>query len=141
MAYLEEIPEYKSDILLTFAKNKNIMTYIGNEKITDASDLLGENIFPNPYVPNTESEVKVYVCLDIYVPRIKDKIFKDVQIVINIFSHKDKKRYKGNPTRPPSTPRATVPGVASPPHRQNRSTPGICPLVSAQKADQTAGSG
>lgn len=95
MAYLEEIPEYKSDILLTFAKNKNIMTYIGNEKITDASDLLGENIFPNPYVPNTESEVKVYICLDIYVPRIKDKIFKDVQIVINIFSHKDKKSYKG----------------------------------------------
>ena len=33
--------------------------------------------------------------MDIYVPRVRDKLFKDVQIVINIFSHKNMSTYKG----------------------------------------------
>lgn len=33
--------------------------------------------------------------MDIYVPRVKDMMFKDIQIVINIFSHKDSSSYKG----------------------------------------------
>lgn len=59
-------------------------------------DLIGENIYPNPYIPDTQSEVKNYICLDIYVPKVRDMLFKDVQIVINIFSHKDSSTYKGD---------------------------------------------
>ena len=33
--------------------------------------------------------------MDIYIPRVKDMIFKDVQIVLNIFSHKEMGTYKG----------------------------------------------
>lgn len=97
MAYLEEIPEYKSDLLHAFVDNKNIVTYIGNKSknIYDSSDLVGINIFPHPYIPDTQTEVLTYITLDIYVPRVRDKIIKDVQIVINIFSHKDMSRYKG----------------------------------------------
>lgn len=58
--------------------------------------MVGINIFPTPYIPETQSEVKNYICLDIYVPRIKDKIFKDVQIVVNVFSHKDSSTYRGD---------------------------------------------
>lgn len=36
-----------------------------------------------------------YICLDVYVSRVKDKIFKDVQIVLNIFSHKSASTYRG----------------------------------------------
>lgn len=57
--------------------------------------MVGKNIFPNPYIPDTQSQVRTYICLDIYVPRVKDKIFKDVQIVLNIFSHKDVSTYEG----------------------------------------------
>lgn len=95
MAYLEEIPEYKKDLLIKFLNNEKIVTYIGNKDIQDSSDLIGVNVFPFPYVPDTQTEVKTYVCMDIYVPRVKDMIFKDVQIVIYVFSHKDMGTYKG----------------------------------------------
>lgn len=97
MAYLEEIPEYKNDLLHAFIENEKIITYIGSkdENVQDPVDLIGANIFPNPYIPETESKVKTYLCMDIYVPRVKDKIFKDVQIVLNVFSHKDMSTYKG----------------------------------------------
>lgn len=97
MAYLEEIPEYKSDLITAFVDNVNIVKYINNTdpSITDPADLVGVNIFPNPYIPDTQSQVRNYICLDVYVPRVKDKIFKDVQIVLNIFSHKDVSTYRG----------------------------------------------
>lgn len=95
MAYLEEIPKYKNDLLNTFIDTQNIVTYIGNTEINYVDELIGINIFPNPYIPDTQSKVRTYLCMDIYVPRIQDKFFKDVQIVINIFSHKDGTSYKG----------------------------------------------
>lgn len=97
MAYLEEIPKYKTDLLQELLKVNDIITYIGNEDdgIQDPVDLIGVNVFPFPYVPDTETEVKTYICMDIYVPKVKDMIFKDVQIVVNIFSHKKKGTYKG----------------------------------------------
>ena len=94
MAYLEEIPEYKDDILKIFIQKENIVTYIDNKNCLPI-DLIGENIFPYPYIPQTQDEVKVYICLDIYVPRTRDKLIKDVQIVINVFAHKDKSLHKG----------------------------------------------
>lgn len=96
MAYLEKIPEYKSDLLKLFMKNDNIVEYIGNkdESIQDPVDLIGVNVFPTPYIPDTETEVKTYICMDMYVPRVQDKIFKTIRIVINIFSHKDMSLYK-----------------------------------------------
>lgn len=98
MAYLEEIPEYKKDLLLAFISKENIVTYIGNQdvgKTLDPVDLIGINIYPNPYIPDTQSEVRTYICVDIYVPRVRDKFFKDVEMVINVFSHKDHTSYKG----------------------------------------------
>lgn len=96
MAYLEKIPEYKNDLLKLFLNNDNIVEYIGNkdEEIYDPVDLIGINVFPMPYIPETETEVKTYICMDVYVPRVKDKMFKDIQIVINVFSHKDMSLYK-----------------------------------------------
>ena len=96
MAYLEKIPEYKSDLLKLFMKNDNLVKYIGNkdESIQDPVDLIGVNVFPTPYIPDTETEVKTYICMDMYVPRVKDKIFKTIRIVINVFSHKDMSLYK-----------------------------------------------
>ena len=48
MAYLEEIPEYKTDLLQAFLNNEKIVTYIGNKdkKIQDPVDLIGINVFP-----------------------------------------------------------------------------------------------
>lgn len=96
MAYLEKIPEYKSYLLKLFMKNDNLVKYIGNkdESIQDPVDLIGVNVFPTPYIPDTETEVKTYICMDMYVPRVQDKIFKTIRIVINVFSHKDMSLYK-----------------------------------------------
>lgn len=94
MAYLEEIPEYKSSILKTFISNENIITYIDNSSVIPV-DLIGENIFPFPYVPQTQDEVRMFLCVDVYVPKVRDKLLKDVQIVVNVFGHKDKSLYKG----------------------------------------------
>ena len=94
MAYLEEIPEYKDDILKTFIEKPNIITYIDNKDALPI-DLIGENIFPYPYIPHVQEDVRVFISLDVYVPRTRDKLIKDVQIVINVFAHKDKSLYKG----------------------------------------------
>lgn len=92
MAYLEEIPEYKLDLLKLFVANDNIVKYIDSKDKTveDAVDLIGKHVFPMHYIPDTETETKVYLCLDIFVPRVKDRMFKTAQIVINVFAHKDK---------------------------------------------------
>ena len=78
MAYLEEIPSYKDDLLHAFIENENIITLIGSkdQNIQDPVDLIGENIFPNPYVPDIQSEVKTYLCMDIYVPRVNIFLIK-----------------------------------------------------------------
>lgn len=77
-------------------ENEKIVAYIDSMdgEVYDPVDLIRKNIFPNPYVPDTQTEVKTYICMDIYVPRVKDRIFKDVQIVVNIFSHKKMSTYK-----------------------------------------------
>lgn len=97
MAYLEEIPAYKEDILNAFIENKKIVEYIGNtdSDIEDPVDMIGKNIFPNPYVPDTQIVNKTYICLDIYVPRVHNKLFKDIQIVVDVFSHKGVSNYNG----------------------------------------------
>lgn len=84
-------------MLNAFVDSVNIVKYINNNdsSITDPADLVGINIFPTPYIPDTQSQVRNYICLDIYVPRVKDKLFKDVQIIVNIFSHKSASTYRG----------------------------------------------
>lgn len=88
MAYLEEIPKYKNDLLYELYTNEKIIKYLDEDEI-DGYDLINKNIFPYPYIPNVETEVKTYIAFDVYVPRVQDKMFKTVQVVINLFSHKD----------------------------------------------------
>lgn len=96
MAYLEEIPKYKDYLIHLIVENPKISVYTDNQGLeSDPSELICKNVFPYPYIPDTQTEVKTNICCDIYVPRVQDKIIKNVQIVINVFSHKDHSTYKG----------------------------------------------
>lgn len=97
MAYLEEIPKYKDALLRSLIANEKIIEYIGRTDIEDPTDLIGVggNIYPYPYVPSTQEEARTYICFDIYVPSVQDMMFKDIQIAISVFSHKDVGSYQG----------------------------------------------
>lgn len=90
----------KKQLLQAIINNERIVDIIGNGEVAagkfDPADLIGENVFPYPYIPETQADVKTCICFDIYAPRIEDKIFKTVQIVLNIFSHKNEKTYKND---------------------------------------------
>lgn len=97
MAYLEEIPVYKNAFLQALIDNQNIVTFLGNtgESVTQPADLIGVNIHPTPYIPDTPDAVMTYICFDVYVPKVKDRFYKDVQMIINIFSHKNQAPLNG----------------------------------------------
>lgn len=95
MAYLEEIPAYKNTLIRALIDNPKIVEYIGRTDITDPTDLIGQNIYPFPYVPSTQEEAKTYICCDLYVPRVYDMVHKDIQIEIRVFSHKGIGTYQG----------------------------------------------
>lgn len=94
MAYLENIPIYKNTLIRALIDNPKITEYIGRIGV-DPDELIGSNIYPFPYIPSTQETAKTYICCDIYVPRVQDMMFKDVQLVINVFSHKTIGTYYG----------------------------------------------
>ncbi len=98
MAYLEKIPDYKSNLINELVNSQNIIKYITGNSLGEyfnPDDLIGNNIFPNPYIPNAQSDAKTYICIDIYIPNVKDKYFNTIQIVVNVFSHNESTEYDG----------------------------------------------
>ncbi len=73
MAYLEEIIRYKTKLLAQFDQNKTVSEH-------------ADQILSYPFIPG-QTQKGTYVTFDMYVPQIRDKHLKDLQIVVNVFSH------------------------------------------------------
>ena len=76
MAYLEVIPRYKDKLFEQFTQNLTISRHTSQ-------------ILPYPFVPNEQTQNGTYLAFDLYVPQVRDKHLKDLQIVVNVFSHKE----------------------------------------------------
>lgn len=99
MAYLEEIYQYKTKILPLLFNSSEIVDAIGNKDIDpEATDeLINNNIFPFLYIPSTQTEVKTYICFDLFIPKgqVKGDLIKNVRLHFYIFSHQDHNFNKG----------------------------------------------
>lgn len=86
MAYLEEIMTYKQNLMYMFLQSEEITNLIDNPKSESLSET---NIFMYYYVPDTITTVGTYICFDVYAPRVQDRLLKNVELRIDIFSHQD----------------------------------------------------
>jgi hypothetical protein len=96
MSRLSEISTYKNTILTKLIENDNIVKAIGNinADFLDTSftgnprELLFKNIYPFPFVPDTEDEQKCYITMKFkYKPN--GNMYKLGKISIYVFAHQD----------------------------------------------------
>ena len=106
---LKDIGSYKNRIISKFLKSSEIMELLLGEGYTD-EDVHGSgddnygvvynNIFPYLYVEELQTEVKSYLCIEVYVPKVPTYTIKDMKIIIWAYCHKNcmpysKKGYLG----------------------------------------------
>ena len=87
MAYLEEVMTVKNDIINKLINSKPIVDTINNASVDSPSDLIGQNIFRDLYIPDTASEAKTYICLGVFVTKITNQLIKYLDLHFWIFTH------------------------------------------------------
>jgi len=101
---LRDLGAYKDNLITMFLKSEKICELLLGENYTDCEidNLVYSQIFPFPYIENTQTETKPYMCIETDFSSSSHTI-KDVMIYIWVYAHKDvignKKRvekYKGS---------------------------------------------
>lgn len=84
--YLFEIPEYRSEAMKKIATNQKIKNLLTNK--TDSTDtpdsLINQYIFPYWKIPGTTTEQKTVVIMNMRVPRVENKTFKQIVVEFGI---------------------------------------------------------
>jgi len=92
LSNLVEIMEYKNKLMKLLIISPTIVNAIDPSKADCSDELIWENIFPMYVYPKTEDEVKTYICVVLSVPNVRDNVYKNVTIMIHIFTHVSKQR-------------------------------------------------
>ena len=80
-------------------KNRVISEILGNEELmscfekneSELEDIVYHNIFPYGYIPETQTNVDVYITVQVSIPKITfNKIWAHPRLIINIICHQDK---------------------------------------------------
>ena len=89
MALLKELTEYRKIIMRTLCSDSGIISLLTDETspIVPNRDLMYTQIFPYAYTPDTEKEVKTYICFRLTVPEVFNKTYKQMSITFYIFTH------------------------------------------------------
>ena len=69
--------------------NKDIVSEIDNQKISEPSDSIGKNIFPFLYVPDETTEAMTYICFEMFTIRNLGSTMLRDELHFYIFSHQD----------------------------------------------------
>lgn len=91
-----DIGKYKKEIISTLVENEDIAKLIlGNKynKETASEDLLYEHIFPYLYVDDVQEHTDSYICVEIDVPRTMGATFKQMNVIVWCYCHKDIMKY------------------------------------------------
>ncbi len=96
MAHSKEIPIYKAKIMNAI-KNDYELIRLLDEKYVDVSTktvldtdwLIHKKIFPHFYNPETVTEAMSFIMISVDSPRVKDKLIKDMKIIILVVSNQD----------------------------------------------------
>lgn len=97
---LKDIGVYKNRILTNIIKSDDICELILGDKYDSNKDnedidtkLIYKNVFPYLYVDDTQTTAETYVCVEASVPRTHDFTYKDMQIDVLCYCHKDIMKY------------------------------------------------
>ena len=92
--HLEEVPKYRDTIVESICKCSEIINLIRPSELPDlsVSDMVDRFIFPYDRIIEKTSEVGVYICFDIVVPRVINHAFDDFRIVIRVIAHNRRMR-------------------------------------------------
>ena len=89
-----DVGEYKQKLLVHLLKSKDFATALlrkANPTSEEINDLQYSQLLPYLYVPDTQDEVKSYVCFEIEVS-VNGNI-KDMTLTVYVYSHKDCMNY------------------------------------------------
>lgn len=91
---LNEFFDYKSELIKTLCSNKEIVRLVvdGQEPVVPNFDLAYKQIFPYEYVPETVDEGKTFICFDVDIASVVDKIYYNPMLYIWEFTYKTKLR-------------------------------------------------
>ena len=91
---LDELFEYKNELMKTLCSNKAIMQLMtDDENIAVPNHKIAYNqIFPFEYVPDTLDKGLTFICYDVDIIDVENKTFLYPIIYIWIFTHKSKLR-------------------------------------------------
>ena len=89
MAYLEEITDYRAEIMKVLCSDREIVELLTDKKDRNIPDrnLMYTQIFPYAYTPETTQKATTYICFRLTVPRVDNKTYKNISITFYIFTH------------------------------------------------------
>jgi hypothetical protein len=93
---LKDIGVYKNRLITTIIKSDDICELILGENYdkTDIDEkIIYNNVFPYLYVNGVQDEVKTYICIEVSVPKTYDFTYKNMEIDIWCYCHKDIMQY------------------------------------------------
>lgn len=91
---LDEFFDYKNRLMETLCKNENIVRLITDSSTAPVPnyDLAYQRIFPFEYVPETIDDGETFICFDVDIVRVYDKVYYQPVLYVWIFTHKSKLR-------------------------------------------------
>jgi hypothetical protein len=91
MAFLEEFSRIKGTILQQFLSSQDFVDLVTNSKDYTAPylNLRYTQVFPYPWLDDTISEEKTFVCFDLDSPRVNSQTIKTINLTIWQFSHEN----------------------------------------------------
>lgn len=91
---LNELFDYKSEIIRILCNNKDIVRLLMDEKepVVLNYDLAYEQIFPYEYIPDTVDEATTFICFDVDITNLVDKIYYNPVLYVWAFTYKLKLR-------------------------------------------------
>ena len=93
---LKDIGVYKNRLITTILKSNDICELISGKdygEINIDDEVMYKNVFPYLYIDGVQNEVKTYICIEVSVPKTYDFTYKNMEIDIWCYCHKDIMEY------------------------------------------------
>lgn len=91
---LDEFFDYKNKLMETLCKNEAVVRLVTDSESAAVPnyDLSYKQIYPFEYVPDTVDDGKTFICFDVDIDRVYDKVYYQPVLYVWVFTHKSKLR-------------------------------------------------
>lgn len=95
-SHMSDLRQYRKIALQKLYNSSKINDLISSVDPDSPSgkDLVFTNIFPYAFVPDTTTSAKLFITMDVTIPKIKTRTYKGLILTLYIFAHQDILKYK-----------------------------------------------